>query len=294
MRYPISTTSGRIFTVLFALCILTACGGGGPTGDSAGNYDYGWVLIENERTGTTGASIDLYGEAFSDTPASYTPDNCPVGPDTSMTIKWTNQSSSTSGYGYLGYWVAYGIFRQAECQHRWSATVPLISGKNVIVITVSSSAVSGSASIDIRAPLNVLSALPLAGAINVPVNSTISATFNGQIDPQSVTPSSFQLVSGSSGTIAGVLTLSGSTVTFTPGNNLGNGITYTAAITPALKDTNGVVLAQKYVWRFTTYTPHAFMNITLPYWGTSALGDSYYRVSGLVPLTTYNVNIIQP
>jgi hypothetical protein len=274
--------------ILLLTLALVECGGGSsstnmPSGGN--NNNNGWVLIRNESTEATGASIGLYGIAFADTPTSYDYDNCPLGLDTSMTLRWINNTSGASGYGYLGYWVtAYYI-----CEHRWSATVPLIPGNNEIVITVSGGTETGTASTNIHSSLFVTSTSPLAGAINVPVTSAISATLNGQIDAQSATPSSFQVLGGNSAHIGGALALSGSTVTFMPDNFLNNGWTYTATITTAMKDINGVAIAQNYLWRFTVESPYTYKDIVLPYWGESNLGDSYYRVSGMVPTTTYNV-----
>ena len=132
---------------------LVGCGGGGGGMSSPPPANsYGWVLIENSIPFfIVDTSIDLYGEAFSDNPTQYTPTNCPIGADNSMTVTWANKTANTSGYGYLGYWLAYGIFGQPECQHRWSANVPVAVGTNNIAVTVTGSTMFGSSPILITA-----------------------------------------------------------------------------------------------------------------------------------------------
>ena len=90
---------------------------------------------------------------------------------------------------------------------------------------------------------------PANGATDVPINSSISATFSEVMDASTITTATFT-VSGVSGTVA----YSGTTATFTPSTNLASSTTYTATITTGAKDLAGNSIVSNYVWSFTTGT----------------------------------------
>lgn len=99
----------------------------------------------------------------------------------------------------------------------------------------------------------VLSTDPVNGANNVPLNKIISATFSQIMNPATVTPTSFRVSNGTAN-IAGVFTFSGTKVIFTPSAQLTANTNYTATITTAVKNANGVGMTTDYVWTFTTGT----------------------------------------
>ena len=94
------------------------------------------------------------------------------------------------------------------------------------------------------------STTPLSNALNVPLGQVITATFNEEMDPSSITSASF-IVTGTS-PIAGTITYSGKTASFTPQALLAENTTYTAKITTKAKDVNGNFLQLEYVWVFST------------------------------------------
>ncbi|TCN50676.1 DUF3494 domain-containing protein [Flavobacterium circumlabens] len=94
------------------------------------------------------------------------------------------------------------------------------------------------------------STTPLSNALNVPLGQVITATFNEEMDPSSITSTSF-IVTGTS-PIAGTITYSGKTASFTPQTLLAENTTYTAKITTKAKDVNGNFLQLEYVWVFST------------------------------------------
>lgn len=96
----------------------------------------------------------------------------------------------------------------------------------------------------------VVTTMPEDGAINVPLNQVISATFNEALDPDTVNSETF-LVSGTS-SIAGTVTYSDSTAFFTPSADLLPNTTYTGTVTTGIKDPMGNALQEDYVWSFTT------------------------------------------
>lgn len=83
----------------------------------------------------------------------------------------------------------------------------------------------------------VLSAIPLDKAVNIPLNQVISATFNENMDPATITNASFT-VTGTTA-IAGTITYNGMTSTFTPSSPLAANTTYTGKLTTAVKDLLG-------------------------------------------------------
>ena len=98
----------------------------------------------------------------------------------------------------------------------------------------------------------VESTTPLSNALNVPLGQVITATFNEEMDPSSITSNSFTVAGISP--IAGTITYSGKTASFTPQVLLSENTTYTAKITTKAKDVMGNFLQMEYVWVFSTGT----------------------------------------
>jgi len=98
----------------------------------------------------------------------------------------------------------------------------------------------------------VESTTPLSNALNVPLGQVITATFNEEMDPGSITSTSFTIAGTTP--IAGIVTYSGKTASFTPGALLAENTTYTARITTKAKDIMGNFLQLEYVWVFSTGT----------------------------------------
>ncbi|QOG01191.1 Ig-like domain-containing protein [Flavobacterium sp. MDT1-60] len=98
----------------------------------------------------------------------------------------------------------------------------------------------------------VESTTPLSNALNVPLGQVITATFNEEMDPGSITSTSFT-VAGTT-PITGTVTYSGRTASFTPAVLLAENTTYTAKITTKAKDVMGNFLQLEYVWVFSTGT----------------------------------------
>lgn len=105
-------------------------------------------------------------------------------------------------------------------------------------------------SADLIAP-TVVSTVPVNGATGVAFNTKVSATFSEVMDPSSINATTFTLKQGST-SVAGVVTYSGVTATFSPAANLAPNTIYTATITTGAKDLAGNTLAANYVWSFTT------------------------------------------
>ena len=97
----------------------------------------------------------------------------------------------------------------------------------------------------------VVSTIPADGAIGVPINQVISASFNTKMDPTTITSSTFT-VHGSE--VEGTVTYTDSTASFTPKDDLAINHTYTGKITTKVKDVTGNYMQQDYVWTFSTDT----------------------------------------
>jgi hypothetical protein len=103
----------------------------------------------------------------------------------------------------------------------------------------------------VQAPA-VTATVPANGATLVPVKQVLTATFNVAMDPTTLTTSTFTLTGPGGAAVAGTVTFSGTTATFTPTTSLAASTLYTATITTGAKDVTGNPLPSNYVWTFTT------------------------------------------
>ena len=97
----------------------------------------------------------------------------------------------------------------------------------------------------------VSSTNPVDTASGVSLNKTIDAIFNEAMNPTTINSSTFTITKGTT-PIAGVITYSGSTATFTPTNNFLPNTKYTGTIAAGVKDHAGNAMISNYVWNFTT------------------------------------------
>jgi Ice-binding-like/Bacterial Ig-like domain len=97
----------------------------------------------------------------------------------------------------------------------------------------------------------VISTDPISNAVNVPLSKIITATFSMPMDPLTINFTTFGVSNGTT-PVAGVVTYTGSTASFTPAVPLLNSITYTATITTGARNVAGTPLAANYVWSFST------------------------------------------
>lgn len=91
---------------------------------------------------------------------------------------------------------------------------------------------------------------PEDGAIDVPFDTLISATFSEAMDPLTISTASFTLTDGTT-PVAGSVTYTGLTATFTPATELAPETLYTATISTTAADLAGNTLAEAFVWTFT-------------------------------------------
>ena len=94
---------------------------------------------------------------------------------------------------------------------------------------------------------------PIANEIEVSRTTTVTATFSKDMDPASITTSTFTLFAGATQITGTVGYNAGTyTATFTPSATLDWGTTYTATLTTAVAATDGLHLQSSKVWNFKT------------------------------------------
>ena len=103
-------------------------------------------------------------------------------------------------------------------------------------------------------PPTVLSNVPASGATSVATNSNVTATFSEAMTASTITSTTFTVKQGATA-VAGSVSYSGTTASFTPSAALTGGLVYTATITTGAKDAAGNAIASSYSWNFTTVAP---------------------------------------
>ncbi len=119
-------------------------------------------------------------------------------------------------------------------------------------------------------PPAVVSTVPANLATAVPVNTAISATFSEAMNPATITGTTFKVAGPGATPVAGVVTYSGTTATFTPTVVLANSTLFTATITTGAQDPTGAPIPANYVWTFTTAPPPTVVS-TVPANGATAV-----------------------
>jgi hypothetical protein len=241
---------GTGLIVLLAF-LLSGCGGGDNSDSSSSNNDgAGWVRINSAWSDSQNAYLG--GTAF----ISPTWFFCCTGSpeDTGVIVSWSN---STAGiYGAASQDISYYcfIYYCGIDEHFWSATIPINSGANQIAIIASDpSSNIGRAYFTISPNTiypNVLSTDPLDFTQGIDINTSISATFNDNIDPASVNSTTFKFDEN----VTGTFNVIGETVTFVPSVALVPHSLYHISITTGVKNLQGNSLLEQYRWSFETAT----------------------------------------
>jgi hypothetical protein len=105
-------------------------------------------------------------------------------------------------------------------------------------------------------PPTVIARFPASGASNVALNANVTATFSEPMNNATLNGTTFALtVTGTGAPVAGSVSVSGNTATFTPAANLAGSTQYTATVSTGAQDLAGNVLASAATWTFTTTAP---------------------------------------
>lgn len=98
---------------------------------------------------------------------------------------------------------------------------------------------------------SIVTTSPSAGTTDVALNNTITVRFNERMNPSTINSSSFTLLQTLS-PVAGTVTYTDTTATFSPSINLLANTSYTARLTTAVKSLKGNALQNDFVWSFKT------------------------------------------
>ncbi len=141
-------------------------------------------------------------------------------------------------------------------------------------------------------PPQILSLNPPDTSTGIATNSTVSVSFNEQLDPASVGTSSLVLTDGAL-PVDGSVTLDGGTqITFHPTNPLSHLVTYTARVTTLVCDSAGNNLPADSTWTFTTNAqpdltpPTAAFEAVTPTPRNSPVGNVYVNFDEVVQNVT--------
>jgi hypothetical protein len=199
------------------------------------------------RQGTTSVSGFV---SYSGTTAIFAPASN-LAPNTIYTATITTEAKDLAGTALANNYV-------------WSFT----TGATVVVI-----------------PPTVSSTDPANAAIGVPLNKQITATFSKTMDPSTIQTSTFRLMQGTT-LVSGFVSYAGTTATFAPASNLVPNTIYTATITTAVKDLEGISLESNYVWSFTTAISNYSVTLSSnPAAGGTTSGDGTFNSGSSVTVT---------
>lgn len=96
----------------------------------------------------------------------------------------------------------------------------------------------------------VRSSSPVDGATAVPINGSISVVFSEDMDPATLTTSTFTVRAGTT-TLPGTIIYADSTAVFWPAAHLASDGLFTATVTTSARSAAGVALAAPFTWSFT-------------------------------------------
>lgn len=260
------TISFKLCRLSLALLLLglSACGGGGGGDDweselLPGNVSgVGWITIvlptSSGHYTSDQPAVTLIGEAF----ASPTFVDC-FGShfDSGVSVAWHNDA--TAGVGAAAQeFSCSGTIVRVPSENRWTATVPLTTGGNLITVTASDPVGNvGKASIvvmfgtDDTAP-TVDSILPVDRDTGVSTDTLVAATFSETMSASSLTADTFRLADENGNPVAGTVSYSSRTASLKPNINLAPTTRYVATLSSTVQDLAGNTLGSEFAWSFTT------------------------------------------
>jgi len=101
--------------------------------------------------------------------------------------------------------------------------------------------------------VQIVSTSPTSGATNAAVELPVTVTFDRDMDPTTITTSTFTVKDAANNSVTGTVSYSNKVATFTPTLPFTSNTTYTATISGTVKDANSnQTLGSDYSWTFTT------------------------------------------
>ncbi|HSH04522.1 MAG TPA: FG-GAP-like repeat-containing protein, partial [Anaerolineae bacterium] len=102
------------------------------------------------------------------------------------------------------------------------------------------------------APFSLTSHNPTTNAIGIPLNTAVTATFDANVAPASVTTTTFAAHTSFGGLLTGTLSVSGNTITLNPNRNFFTGELVQIIATAGISSTDGISLTTPTQWEFIT------------------------------------------
>jgi hypothetical protein len=216
-----------------------------------------FVIFSDPDNGATGVGINKkIAATFSET----------MNPVTVNTATFTLQQGNTPVPGtviYSGVTAVFSPLVPLASNTTYTATVRMESSDlagNQMAADQAWSFTTGNAA-DTIAPI-VVSSDPVDGAIGVPLNKAIRATFSKGMDPLTINPSTF-IVSQNGIQVPGTVTYVDNAATFRSTINLTANTTYTATVLMEVTDLAGNQMTNDVMWEFTTGVTTAQQSIAL-------------------------------
>ena len=134
-------------------------------------------------------------------------------------------------------------------------TAPTTGGSTVLTMTHSENGIAQSADLIVNTIVSpdLIARIPAINATDVLTDTSITITFNQEMDTTTISTSTFQLKRGTE-LISGTISYSDArTFVFKPASQLQSSATqYTVSLTTAIKSSTGVPLPAQITWNFTT------------------------------------------
>jgi hypothetical protein len=250
--FPLVVTAAEAQTRVWRYTTLTSLAPG--TQASIGQNLVGWEWDARVANGAeppgviTVASSPVNGELLQDAGSTYANGSATTDATyyRASSGAWvfstgTNQWSRGLGYNMDGVGEPNPIIKQA--------TVNVLADMGVLPTTPSAGLV-----FDQTGAPKVTQTSPANGATGVAVNAPVTATFNQQLDPSSVTAKTFTLTDSSGNTVAATVSYNQSTLTatLTPSSSLLSGASYTATLGTGIVTWTGTPLSSPVSFGFKT------------------------------------------
>ncbi|WMN12285.1 Ig-like domain-containing protein [Marivirga salinae] len=142
------------------------------------------------------------------------------------------------------------------------------------------------------AGLSIVETNPIDQSTDVPLEEEITAEFSEEIDPLTITSSSFTVSDGTN-LVSGLIEYTGAIASFIPDNNLMSGTTYTVTITTDVVSNTGLSLENNFEWTFSTVAPAGPSGVDLQSIATYGIfaGVGISNNSGFSEIRNMNVGI---
>lgn len=100
----------------------------------------------------------------------------------------------------------------------------------------------------------IVAMMPADGSTGVDLDTTVSVTFNEQMNQSTINPSTFSVSDPTGAVLSGEIAYDASTftATFTPSASLAPNTTYTAAVSGGVANVANTTLGREVTWTFTT------------------------------------------